>query len=155
MLLALTIWDKRISPVCDVARHLLLLTVEGGRVTERREEHLTAADPMQQARRLAEARPDVLICGAISRPLVDLLSAKGVRVLPFVTGTEEEVVEAYLKGALPNPALAMPGCCGQGALGRGWRGQGRRGCRRGAGWPQPPPPVSDGKARSAAASGSA
>ncbi len=129
MRLALTVWDGRVSPVCDVARRLLLLTIEGGRVIERTERKLSADGYMQQAGLLLEAEPDVLICGAISRLLADLLLAQGVRLLPFIAGTEEEVIEAYLKGGMTSPALAMPGCRGQGFAGRGRR-QGRCGYRR-------------------------
>lgn len=132
MRLALTVWKGRISPVCDVARRLLLLTIEGGKVTHKSERELSADSYMQQAVLLLDAKPDVLICGAISRLLADLLLAQDVRLLPFVTGTEEEVVEAYLKGAMLSPALVMPGCRGQGFAGRGRR-QGRCGYCRGGG----------------------
>ncbi len=120
----MTVWNGRISPVFDVARRVLLLEVEDGKVVARREEPMEGVDPGLQASRLTQFEPHVLICGAISRPLVNLLSACAVRVIPFVAGEAEAVIGAYLGGELPSAAWAMPGCCGgrrnrQGAGGRG------------------------------------
>ncbi len=126
MLLALTVWNGRISPVCDVAKSLLLLNVAAGKVINRREERLNAENTMQQARVIAELNPDVLVCGAISNSLAALLSAKKIRILPFVMGTEDEIVSAFLNGLLPSPNLTMPGCRGRGFGNRGCRGRGRR-----------------------------
>ena len=127
MKVALATWNGRISPVFDVARQVLMLDVEEGRVVARHEETLPGIEPQAQAGRLAALAPHTLICGAISQPMADLLAAKNIRVIPFTAGAVEEVVAAWLAGALPNPALAMPGC-------RGRRGRFRGpGCGRGMG----------------------
>jgi hypothetical protein len=51
-------------------------------------------------------------------------------VIGFVAGEIDDVVEAFLAGTLPTPALSMPGCCGKQNRLRGDRGRG--GARRGA-----------------------
>lgn len=104
-------WNGRISPVFDVARQVLMLDVEGGRVIARREEMLPGTDPQAQAGRLAALAPQTLICGAISRPMAGLLAATTIRVIPFIAGDVEEVLTAWLCGGLLDPALSMPGCC--------------------------------------------
>ena len=49
-----------------------------------------------------------------------------------VAGEIDVVVESFLAGTLPTPALSMPGCCGRQHQFRRGRGQrGRRGDRRG------------------------
>jgi predicted Fe-Mo cluster-binding NifX family protein len=110
MKLAMTIWNERIAPVCDVAGHLLNLEVEDGRVTRRHESVLAGSNPVQKALCLQEAGAVTLICGAISMPLLNLLTAGGMRVIPFVAGSVEQVLKAYLEDRLPSPGLAMPGC---------------------------------------------
>jgi len=132
MLVALTVWNGRISPVCDVARQLLVLEVEGGKVIARRDERLEGADCWQRVARLDELQPDTLICGAISGPLAGLLAAKGIQVIPFISGTVEEVSAAHLNGTLLKPAFAMPGCCGRGGRFRGSGGGRGRGAYFGA-----------------------
>jgi predicted Fe-Mo cluster-binding NifX family protein len=126
---ALATWNGRVSPVFDVARQVLMLDVEDGRVRTRHEEALPGTDPRGQAARLAALGADVLICGAISRTMAELLAAANIRVIPFTAGGVEEVLAAWLAGSLPDPALSMPGCCGRMRRGRGGRAgwQGRRG----------------------------
>ncbi len=134
MKVALATWNERISPVFDVARQVLMLDVEEGRVVAQHEETLPGIEPQAKAGRLAALAPHTLICGAISHPMADLLAAKNIRVIPFTAGAVEEVVAAWLAGALPNPALAMPGCCVQRRHCHGGRAGRRNGrefmCRR-------------------------
>lgn len=130
MRVALATWNGRISPVFDVARHVQLLDIDDSRVTARREETLPGTEPLSQANRLAALGADVLICGAVSRPMATLLAASKIRVIPFTAGNVDRVLGAWLLGTLPNPALSMPGCCGRrrchggNARGRGGRAWG-------------------------------
>jgi predicted Fe-Mo cluster-binding NifX family protein len=126
MRVALTTWNGRVSPVFDVARQLLILDVEENRVTARREEPLPGTDPEAQADRVAALGADVLICGAVSRPMAAWLAAKKVRVMPFTAGAVDEVIAAWLSGKLPGHAWCMPGCCGRIRHGHG-QGGGRGG----------------------------
>ena len=124
MKVAVATWNERISPVFDVARQVLMLEVQHNRVVARYEATLPGTEPQAQAARLAVLAPRILICGAISQLLAGLVAARRIKVVPFTAGAVEEVIAAWLAGALPNPALAMPGCCGQrrrGHGGRAWR----------------------------------
>jgi predicted Fe-Mo cluster-binding NifX family protein len=112
MKLALTVWDGRISPVFDVSREALILTVENGTVTERRRESIDAPSPASKITRLAELGVDTLICGGISEPLYQELTTGEVQVIAFVAGEVEQVVTSFLADALPDAALSMPGCLG-------------------------------------------
>ncbi len=118
MKLALATWNGRISPVFDVARQLLMVDVDNGRVVARHEESLPGSDPQVQAARLAALAPETLICGAISRPMAAMLASRGIRVMPFTAGGVDDVLAAWVAGALPSAALSMPGCCGRGRMRR-------------------------------------
>jgi predicted Fe-Mo cluster-binding NifX family protein len=125
MRVALTAWDGRISPVFDTARHLQVVDVDGGLLTGRVEEPLDEDLPDRRVARLAVLKVDALICGAISRPLADMVQTAGIQLVPFVAGPVEEVLRAYVKGTLPAAVFQMPGCCG--GRGRFRRCRGRRG----------------------------
>lgn len=129
MIVAIPVWQGRVSPVFDVAGQLLLVELDDGRELGRRCEPLPDESPEQRAGRLAELGVQTLICGAISRPLEALLGVGRVEVVPRVCGDVEEVLRAFTAGALEDGRFAMPGCCGQN---RGWR-RGRGRCRRGHG----------------------
>ena len=124
------IWQNRISPVFDVAGKLFLVDVEGGQEVARTEERLTEEAIERRARRVAQLGANVLICGAISRPLHALLSSAGVEVIPQTCGEVEEVLGAFVAGRLIGDAFVMPGCCGRRRRFRGGRGHGNRRGRR-------------------------
>jgi len=131
MRIVLPVWQGRISPVLDTARHFLLVDCEGaGEVS--RAERTIGADPLAaRVESLARLGGDVVICGAVSRPLASLLAARGVRLCPWTAGYVDEVVSAYLSGSLDRPRFRMPGRCGRGMMGRRRRGRRRGGFGRG------------------------
>jgi predicted Fe-Mo cluster-binding NifX family protein len=131
---ALSIWEGRISPVFDVGREALVLTIEKGVATSRHSESIEADTPAAKVERLLALGVQTLICGAISKPLHYELTARGVKVIPFIAGEIEDVLAGFLAGQLPSETLSMPGCRrrqehfrggrGRGSQGRGW------GCKR-------------------------
>jgi predicted Fe-Mo cluster-binding NifX family protein len=124
MRLALATWNGRISPVFDVARQVHLVEIEAGRVAERHDATLPGTDPLTQAESLAATGAEVLICGAVSQPMSESLAAMGIRLHPFTAGDVEQVLTAWLQGALPNATWSMPGC--RGRMRRCHGGTGRR-----------------------------
>lgn len=111
---AFAVWNDRIAPVFDVARQIHLVEVEDGKVVREASEILPDELPSRRVLRLAELGAGTLICGAISRPLHELVEGYGIRVVPFVAGDLREVLRAWLAGGLDGEAFAMPGCFGRG-----------------------------------------
>jgi len=116
--------DGRISPVFDVARRLPLVDIEDKREVRRTEELLEESELVSRARRVAELGADVLICGAISRPLEAMLLSAGVEVIPQTCGPVEDVIRAFVSGQLTEQAFVIPGCCGHRRRFRGGRSHG-------------------------------
>jgi predicted Fe-Mo cluster-binding NifX family protein len=100
MKLAMAHWQERISPVFDVADHLLLLEVEGRREIGRRSLRLAGLNPFERVKKLSEIGVDVLLCGAISLTLEKALIGAGIRVVGFLGGELENVIQAFLDGNL-------------------------------------------------------
>lgn len=121
MNLAIPQWQDRVSPVFDVATHLLLIELSDGRETARREVALETTDPLERARRVAAEQVNVLICGAISWPLELALRSAGVQVIAQTCGRIDEVIRSFLLGELEKEVFRMPGCCGRRRF-RGGRG---------------------------------
>ena len=122
--IAVTVWRGRMSPVLDVSTRALLLTVEDGRVLDRAELDLPETGGAKLAA-LANRGVGTLLCGAASHLMAQQAASFGLRLVPFLAGTIEEVVTAYLAGRLPHPSLSMPGCHGR------RRGHMGRRCHRG------------------------
>ena len=126
MKIAIPLWNDCVSNVFDFAHRLLLVDIENGKEINRSEIELKADSLLQRAGRLKSLEADVLVCGAISRALAQMVTASGIQVLPYVTGRVDDVLQAYLTGQLVRPQFTMPGCW-PGAR-RGF-GHWRRGCR--------------------------
>ena len=140
MRIAIAVWQSRVSPVFDVAGRLLVVEAESGRETSRTEE--TIAEPFlpRKVRRLRELGVNVLICGAISRPLAAMIAQAGIAVIPWIAGEVDQVLKGYLDGQLPDPRFLMPGC----GRGHRWRRRGHRHGRRFPGGTPTGPPGPEG-----------
>lgn len=136
--IAIPVWQGQVSTVFDFTVYLLLIDIEGQKEMNRSEIVLPEEPMPQKVARLKNLGVDVLICGAISRPLTFMITGAGIEVLPYVTGRIDEVLNAYLAGQLTKQQFLMPGCWpgarkdfrGRGhghGHGRGW-GRGR--CNR-------------------------
>lgn len=111
---AFAAWHDRIAPVFDVAQQLLVVDATASEIRAESRLDFAAFLPAGRALQLSELAVDVLVCGAISRPLAVMVTAQGIRLIPFVAGPLDEIVSAWLRGRLETGRFAMPGCCGRG-----------------------------------------
>jgi predicted Fe-Mo cluster-binding NifX family protein len=126
MKIALSIWKDCISTVFDAADQLLIFEPDSTDGYRRTHVKLISADVMGRINEIKERQIDVLICGAISRPLEKMLIASGIRLFSFVRGPVEDVWAAYKGDRLEEAAFTLPGCHGRIAGGRRNRVRGPR-----------------------------
>ena len=129
MNVAVPIWQGRVSPVFDSATVITIVAIEQGCEVRRTQTSVLDPDPMARARQVAREGIDVVICGAISRPLEMALRGAGIRVYANLCGPLEDVLAAFRAGRLEDVGFAMPGCCRRGRRKRQRAGQR---CRRSA-----------------------
>jgi predicted Fe-Mo cluster-binding NifX family protein len=110
MKIALSVWKDYISTVFDTADQLLVLEIDVKDSPKRSTVKLNAADVVGRANQIKEKQIEVLICGAISRPLEASLVSLGIQVYPFVRGSVTDVLAAFQNGSLDHAIFAMPGC---------------------------------------------
>lgn len=111
---AFSIWENRIAPVFDASNKIRLVEVEYGKVMHSENVTLPENLPIQKALRLSELKADVLVCGAISRATHDFIISYGIRVIPFIAGTLDEIVRTWISGRSDWSCFSMPGCSGGG-----------------------------------------
>jgi predicted Fe-Mo cluster-binding NifX family protein len=105
MWIAVPEWQGRVSPVLDVARRLRLFDVREAEVVARLEHRVDGGDPVRE---LAELGVEMVICGALSRHLLQVLTSLGVVVHAEVCGEVDQVVQAHLEGRLDELRFASP-----------------------------------------------
>jgi predicted Fe-Mo cluster-binding NifX family protein len=112
MKIAIPYWQSRVSPVCDEARHFLIVQLADEGEVRRSEFEMTlpGTDLVGRTSRLLDLEVDTLICGAISQPLETMLRGVGIRVISQVCGNLEEILQAFQTGALEHARFALPGC---------------------------------------------
>jgi predicted Fe-Mo cluster-binding NifX family protein len=112
MKMAVSTWNGRISPVFDVSRQMVVVEIEKGAIRRKHEQPIDE-DLGQKVERIAGDGIQLLICGAISQSLAEMLAMRGVQIIPFIAGNVDEVIQACLSGGLDRSCFAMPGCCGR------------------------------------------
>jgi predicted Fe-Mo cluster-binding NifX family protein len=141
MKVALTVWGKRISPVFDSAQMLLISEIENSKVIKRKYTTFNPESSQQLADLLNQQNVSVLICGAISEAPANIIETCGIKLIPFISGSAEDVLQLYAQSNSIIPSYLMPGCnhkCkrqlkNKGGLMPGKNGTGQKGKGRGKG----------------------
>ncbi|MBW2599158.1 MAG: NifB/NifX family molybdenum-iron cluster-binding protein [Deltaproteobacteria bacterium] len=124
MKLAVPVWDDCVSTVLDFADCLLVVDCELEAVRGRSVVDLAGTNMAEKVARLRKLEIQVLLCGAVSRPMERMIMASGIEIIPFLRGRVDDVLSAYFSGGLIEPGFMLPGC--RRGLGFG-QGMGRRG----------------------------
>jgi predicted Fe-Mo cluster-binding NifX family protein len=120
MRLGIPVWRSQVSPVFDVAMHLLVLDVENGREVARHVVRLGTVNEAARVQRLTAAGIDALVCGTLSSALEEMITAAGIRVVSLVSGPVEQVAASIIAGRRLPPECLMPGRRHPRARGRSW-----------------------------------
>jgi len=113
MLVAVSDWEGRISPVFDVAERLLLVKVAAGQCMNRHHEPLTFRTPIDMVHQLVNWKIEIILCGGVSRNLQQSIEQAGIKIIPHLCGNVDAVLQAFLEKRFPDERFTMPGCCGK------------------------------------------
>jgi predicted Fe-Mo cluster-binding NifX family protein len=122
MKIAIPLFTDRISPRFDFSPTLGVFNIEGKKIIDSREISCEGWHEIERVSRLRELGVDTLICGGLPNHLLDLLTHNGIRVIPWIAGNANEVMELFLQGRLSPGMTICP------------RGRGRRRFCRGKNW---------------------
>lgn len=134
----ITHWKNRVAPLFDVAREFFVVKAQESKAILDKMLFIEAENFFLRILEIKEISPNVIICGAISKPYYLSLLSINIEVIPFISGEINAVVTAYLEGKLIKRKYIMPGCfrhrgkilrrwimAGQDGRGQGGGGQGR------------------------------
>jgi predicted Fe-Mo cluster-binding NifX family protein len=110
MKLALSTWNDLVAPVFDVSGTVMVVKISSGRIKARKREDISGMDNLARINLLCSLKIEVLVCGAISKPWHDILTAWDIQVISYVSGKAEEVLRSLLKNNVNPHKLYMPGC---------------------------------------------
>jgi len=110
MKIAIPVCGDRVSTVLDAADEFLIIE-DGTRGAWIQTKASWKEDtPIGRILQLRDLGIQVLICGAVVRPMARMLETAGIRVIAYVRGTADEVFEAFHNGDLDSRRFFLPGC---------------------------------------------
>lgn len=110
MKIAMPVSQNRLSTVFDAADELVVLETKEGALHAASRLSLKGANVIAKAALLKSSDVQVLICGALPRPMEYMFEAAGIRTIPFIRGSVDAVFAAFQEGRLDDHVFAMPGC---------------------------------------------
>jgi len=111
VLISISIFNKRLSPLFDTSQNLLVVDLEGSQEKCREVISFVSLSPLKKIEKLVEKKVDILICGAISNFFVHPLVKANIRVIGNLCGEYEEIIDTFKKGEVYLDKFLMPGCC--------------------------------------------
>lgn len=108
--ISIPLFKDRVSPLFDVAGRFIVFHVKGDRVIDRFYFNTGGYSESEIVNLIKSQNIDIVICGAISNCLKNLIINSGTEVLNGIMGVVEDVVAAYLSGKIFSERFMMPGC---------------------------------------------
>lgn len=103
---AITVWNKIVSPVFDSSRCIILFDTNN-HSTEIRLGDVSIPDKYYQ---LKDRGIDTLICGAISKSSYTLFQTCCNRIIPWIGGPVDEIIRDYRNNIDISGKYFLPGC---------------------------------------------
>jgi predicted Fe-Mo cluster-binding NifX family protein len=104
------VWNNRIAPVFDVARQLTIIEIERNTIISEQIQDITFISVHDRGQWLKDNGINTLICGAVSKPLEEIIINSGIGVISFISGELEKVMATWIKNENLYERFAMPGC---------------------------------------------
>jgi len=95
--IAISIFQDRVASRLDSAENLMLVTTDDGKVKSRELILLREEDPLRKIDKIFQLKPDVLICGGLTKLCDYKLSHSDIKVVPWVQGNAEYILSLCLR----------------------------------------------------------
>jgi predicted Fe-Mo cluster-binding NifX family protein len=89
-----------VAPCFEYSATITIFTIRKARVVDQVDFCLQSSDPLDRVRLMRDQKVNTLICGGLEERLEDMLQTDGVRVISWVSGSVEKLLECHLSGQL-------------------------------------------------------
>jgi predicted Fe-Mo cluster-binding NifX family protein len=93
-------FGELIAPCFGYAATITIFTLKRGKVVDEVDFCLESSEILDRVRLMRDQRVGTLICGGLEQCLADLLEASGVRVISWVSGRVDELLDSFVRGTL-------------------------------------------------------
>jgi predicted Fe-Mo cluster-binding NifX family protein len=99
-LIAMPLFEERISPLLDVSERFVIYEINQGKITQKAVVNINEPSERGRVLKLREIGVSLIISGAVSRYLSYIISDTGLKHIPWASGPVDEVIECYLNNTL-------------------------------------------------------
>lgn len=100
MKVAIPRFGESVAPCFGYCATMAIFTIRDGRVVEQIDFPLRSEEPFDRVRLLRDQEVDTIICGGVQDILEDALCASDIRVISWVSGSVDDLLEIFLRGQL-------------------------------------------------------
>ena len=91
---------ESVAPCFEYCATMAIFTIVDGAVTDQIDFPLCSKDPFDRVRLLRDQEVDTIICGGVQDTYEDVLRTSGLRVISWVSGNVDDLLDLYLHGQL-------------------------------------------------------
>jgi predicted Fe-Mo cluster-binding NifX family protein len=99
---------ESVAPCFEYSATMAIFTIKNGVVTDQIDFALRSRDPFDRVRLLRDQEVDTIICGGVQENYEDSVRGSGIRVISWVSGSVDDLLDLYLRGKLV-PGREAPG----------------------------------------------
>ena len=100
MKVAIPRFGEEVAPCFEYSATIAIFTIEKRKVVKQTDFSLQSQEALDRVRLLRDQLVDTLICGGVQDSFEDLVSAIGIRVISWVSGNVDKLLEQYVRGEL-------------------------------------------------------
>ena len=108
MKIAIPRFGETVAPCFEYSATIAIFSVRGRKVIDQVDFRLQSHDPFDRVRLLRDQAVQTLICGGMQDRFEDLVRAHGIRVISWVSGGVDDLLDSFLQGTL-QPGTARLG----------------------------------------------
>lgn len=97
---AMPIFGKSVAPCFEYSATIIIFTTKDKQVMHQTRFTLQSQQSLDRVRLLRDQNVNILICGGIQDRFEDLITASGIQVIPWVSGTAENLIDCFIRGEL-------------------------------------------------------
>jgi len=109
MKIAIPVWQNHVSPLFDSSALLMVAETNNRGIQKQDIINVESLSLFQRINLLEKLEIDLFVCGGITRPILDNICNKNIKVVPFVCGDIKKLLMAIINGKDVKKEFAMPG----------------------------------------------
>ena len=111
-LIALPVFEERISPLLDVSEKFVIYEINDKKITQKAIVNINATSERVRIEKLRDIGVSLIISGAVSRYLSYIITECGLKHIAWASGPVDEVINLYLNNTLVTSRPASGSCGG-------------------------------------------